>query len=88
MVARGLIHRMLADGWTGSLLCFPCLDAGFFIRTNDPDTLFEQDGGVFIQLQHGTSTIEKLLRLLDVLPGMKAPGADLLCLEPAANGTG
>ncbi len=48
MVAWGLIHRVLANDWTGSLLCLPRLDAGFLICTNDPDALFEQGRGLFI----------------------------------------
>jgi hypothetical protein len=60
---------MFADSWAGTLLCLSRLDTGFLICTNDPDALFEQGCGVFIQLQNRTSTIEKLLRFLDVLEG-------------------
>lgn len=88
MVAWGLIDRMLLDGWTRSLLGLSRLDTGFLIDTDHPDPLLEQSRGLFIQLQHGASTQKKRLSILDVLPAMVAPRADLLNYQPAANGAG
>jgi len=79
---------MLMDGWTGSLLCLSRLDAGFLIRTDDPDALLEQGRSLFIQVKDWASTHQKLLGLLNMLPTMVAPGTDLLGGEPAANGAG
>ena len=41
----------------------------------------------FMEIRSGIFHILPLY-FYNVLPGMKAPGADLLCLEPAANGAG
>src|SRR6266699_4433532 len=88
MVAWGLIHGMLANGWTRSSLCLSRLDRGFLIRADDPDPLFKQGRGVFIQLQHGASTQKERFSILDMLPGMVAPRTNLLGFEPAAKGAG
>src|SRR5260221_12490684 len=88
MVAWRLIHRMLVNGRTRSLLYLTRLDRGFLIRTDDPDALFKQGSGVFIQVQDWASTHKERLRILNMLPGMVAPGANLLGFEPAAKGAG
>jgi hypothetical protein len=67
-VAWGLVDRMLMYGWTGSLLCLPRLDAGFLIRTDDPDTLLEQGRSPFIQVEDWASTHQERLRILNMLP--------------------
>jgi len=79
---------MLMDGWTGSLLCLPCLDAGFLIRTDDPGPLFEQSGGMFIQVQDWAGTLEEWFWILNMLPRMEPPGTNLFVCQPAANGAG
>src|SRR5260370_15878986 len=88
MVAWRLIHRMLVDGWTRSLLCLSRLDRGFLIRTDDPDALFKQGSGVFIQAQDWASTHKERLRILNMLPAMVAPATNLLGGEPAPKGAG
>src|SRR6266496_3015616 len=87
-VTWGLVHGMLRHCWTGSLFGFASLDTGFLIGTDDPDALLEQGRSLFVDVKHRPGTREKLLRLLDMLPGMEAPGTDLLGGEPAPNGSG
>lgn len=88
MIARRLIHRMLADSWTRSLFSLTRLNRRFLIRADDPDTLFEQSNSVFIQAQHWASTLKEGFGILDVLPGMETPGTKLLGGEPASNRPG
>lgn len=73
-VTRGLIHRMLVDGWTRSLFGLTSLKRGFLIGTDDPDALLKQSSGLFIQLEHRAGALQKDLRILDVLPGMEPEG--------------
>lgn len=75
-------------GWTGSLLCLPCLDAGFFIGADHSDPLLGQSSGLFIQLEHWEGTREILFGFLNILPGMVAPGTDLLGYKKAPNAAG
>jgi len=79
---------MLADGRTGSLFSLSCLDGGFFIGTDHPDPLFEQGSGLFIQAQDRASALQEGFGILNMLPGMEPPGADLLGGEPPPNGPG
>ena len=76
---------MFWQSWTRGLFCLTGLDRGFFIGTDDPDALLEQSRGLFIQVQHRAGTLEKSLGILDVLPRMELPGADLFGGEPTPN---
>jgi len=87
-VVWGLIHRMVLDGRTGNLFCLTSLNRGFLISTDHPCTLLEQGSGLFIQTKYRLGTLQKCLGLLNVLPGMEPPGADLLGGEPPPNGPG
>src|SRR6266496_5249383 len=79
------MHGMLVDGWTRSLLGLTSLNRGFLIRTDHPDPLFEQGSSVFIQAQDWASPLQEGFGILNMLPGVEAPGADLLSSEPAPN---
>src|SRR5438105_15906918 len=88
MVARRLVQNMLWQSWARSLFALTGLDRRFLISADHPGAIFQQDMGLFIELQHGASTLQKRFRVLDVLPGMEAPGADLLRSEPPSNRSG
>jgi len=88
MVAWRMVHGMLMYGWTRSLLSLPRLNTGFLIDANHPDSFSEQSSRVFVQVQDWLCPLEKLLRVLNVLPCMVTPGVDLLGSEPTANGSG
>src|SRR5260370_282138 len=88
LVAWGLIHRMLVVGRTRSLFGLTSLNRGFLIGTDDPDALPEQRSGLFIQLEHRAGALQKDLGILDAVPGMGPPGADLLNGEASPNGCG
>lgn len=87
-VAWRLIHGMLGDGWTWCLLGFKSLDTGLLISANDPDSFSEQSGGMFVQVQDWSCPLEELFRVLNVLPRMETPGAELLVCEPTPNRPG
>jgi len=82
------MENMLGDGWTGCLFGLACLDGRFLIGANHPDAILQQRMGVLIELQDRTGTVQKCLLILDVLPGMEPPGADLLGSEPPPNRSG
>src|SRR6266536_2180807 len=74
-------------GW-GTCSASRAQDPRFLIGTDDPGPLLKQGGGLFIQPKHGASTRETRFRVLDMLPAMIAPRADLLGYQKAPNGTG
>ena len=84
--ARGLGEAVLWHGPVLELDEGPVLPHGlgsrFFHRHRRPRCLaVPQSSGLFIQVQHRAGTLEKSLGILDVLPRMELPGADLLGVE-------
>ncbi len=60
----------------------------FAIGAHQPGSLFEQCQRLAIQPEDGTCPFQKRLRILDMLPGVVAPGTKTFCLQPAANRAG
>src|SRR5260370_932526 len=87
MIAWRLMQNMLGDRWTGRLFGLTRLDGSFLISTHYPGPVLQQGMGLFVELQHWTGTLQERVGVLDVLPGMETPGADLLSGQPAPNGT-
>ncbi len=56
-------------------------DPCFFIGTDHPDPLLEQSSGLFIQLEHGASTLEKRFRVLGMRPAFDSAKDEFARLE-------
>jgi hypothetical protein len=70
------------------LLQLAGLDRGFLIGANHPDTLSQQVFGPIVQLQDRARPLQESLQVVNVLPGMQAPGLQLIGGKPALQRAG
>jgi hypothetical protein len=83
-VSRLLQLWMTTDGRPWGLFAFACLDPRFLVQTHRPGSLSQQAESSAIHLQDRTGPLQKLLGIVNMLPGMIAPRADALGEDPAA----
>ncbi len=73
---------------TRRLFPFTGLDRGFFIQTQQPRSLAEQAPRTCVHLQDRACPLDKAYRVMDMLPTVRAPGAQTLGFEPASDSAG
>ena len=80
-------HRLTWACWTQKLLALTGLNGGFLIQSVQPGASTQECLCLAIGFEHRTSPLQEGLGVMDVLPGMIAPGTDSFGFEPAANRT-
>jgi hypothetical protein len=88
LIARFVQHRLARSGWARGVLSFSCLNGGFLVEADQPRACLQEQERLDIGLEHRTSPSEEGDRIMDVLPGMIAPGAQAFRFEPATHRTG
>ena len=86
-LAVGHLDRRAGHCRLGLMQALARLDGSFLIGTADPLLLGGQQGGGFVEVQHGCSLLHKL-RIGGVLPGMIPPGLDFILASPAPDSAG
>src|SRR5579885_2840524 len=88
LVAWGLPHRVPSTGRLWWAFGGAGLDRGLLLQADQPGACFQQGLSLGVALQDRTRSHQKLHRVVDVLPGMIAPGPQPLCCQPPPNGAG
>jgi hypothetical protein len=86
-IAIGDLYGVAGDSGFGLMETLPGLDRSFLIHTAQPLLPGRQLLRVLIEIQHWSGFLHKV-RISRVLPGVVAPGLDLILPQPAANGAG
>src|SRR5207245_3425058 len=74
--------------WARQVLAFTGLDGGFLVQTNQPGPLSQERLRLTIGVEHRTRSLQEGGGIMDMLPGVIAPGTKPFCFEPAPHGTG
>jgi hypothetical protein len=88
LVTRFVQHRVAWPCWARRLFTLSCLDRGFLIQAEEPRSLPQEGVCLSIGLQHGTCSLQEGVRIMDVLPGMIAPGTEAVGFEPPTHRAG
>ncbi len=88
MVTRFMQHRLSRLKRARWLLALAGLNGGFLIETEQPDALAQKGLSLTIGVQDRASALQEGDRIVNMLPGMIAPGAKTFGLQPATHGTG
>ena len=70
------------------LLALACLDRGFLVEADQPGPGLQERSRLSIRFQHGARSLQERGRIMDMLPGMIAPGTNAFGFEPAPHGAG
>ena len=81
-------HRLIRACWARRLLALASLNGGFLIKTDEPDACSQERSRLAVGLQDGTRSLQEGDGIMDVLPGVIAPGTKAVGFEPAAHATG
>ncbi len=81
-------HRLSSLKRARWLLALAGLNGGFLIETEQPDALAQKGLGLTIGVQDRASALREGDRIMNMLPGVIAPGAKTFGLQPATHGTG
>lgn len=73
---------LVGTGWTRRLLPFSGLKGSLLIQTEQPRPSLQKSLCLSIGLQGGAGSLEKGLGIMDMLPGMIAPRANMVSFEP------
>ena len=88
MITCFMEQRLAWACWARRLFSLACLNGGFLIQTDQPRACLQEDERLSIGLQHGARPLQEGDRIMDVLPGMRAPGTKTFRFEPATHRTG
>lgn len=83
MVAHFVESRFVWTSRTRRLLPLARLDGGFFIQAHEPDAALQERLRLKIGVENGAGALQEGLWVMDMLPGMVAPGAKAFGFEPA-----
>src|SRR5450755_1716919 len=84
MVASFVPHGLAWVGWARWLLPFASLDRGFLVETDQPRACAQERSRLTVCFEHWTRSLQEGLGMMDVLPGMIAPGTNAFGSEPAS----
>src|SRR5450755_2539095 len=87
MIARFVQHWLVWTSRTSRLLALAGLNGGFLIQADKPDTLTQEGLGLTVGMQDRTGPLQKGDGIMNVLPGVIAPGTKPFGFEPAAHRT-
>src|SRR5258707_2146890 len=85
MIACFVQHGLASMRCTRRLLTLTGLNGGFLIQADQPDTLTQEGLGLTISVQDWTGSLQKGDGIMNVLPGVIAPGTKTFCLQPATH---
>lgn len=88
MIACFVQDWLVGAGWTRRLLSFSGLKGSLLIEADQPRPFPQKGLCLSIGLQGGTGSLEKRLWIMDMLPGMIAPRANMVSFEPPTHGAG
>src|SRR6266568_5917022 len=88
MVSRLVQHRFARARWARRLLALARLNRGFLIQADQPDALTQQSLGFAIGMQNREGALQKRDGIMDMLPGVIAPGANAFSSEPTTDRAG
>jgi hypothetical protein len=88
VIARFVQQRLAWACWARKLLALTSLNGGFLIQTDQPGACSQERLRLGVGLKHGAGPLEKGDWIMDVLPGVIAPGTNALGFEPATDRTG
>ena len=86
MIASFVQHRFAWAGWTRRLLALSCLNGCFLIQTDQPGACSQERSRLTIGLEHRASPLQEDVGIMNMLPGVIAPGANTVSFEPATHG--
>ncbi len=81
-------HRLVRACWARRLLTLTRLDGGFLIEAKQPGACSQERLRLGIGLEDRASPLQEGLGVMNVLPGVIAPGAKPFRFEPAAHAAG
>ena len=74
LIPRFVQHRLTWASWTRRLVAFTGLDGGFLIETDQPGPCLQERACLDLGVQHRARPLQERDRIMDVLPGVIAPG--------------
>lgn len=88
MIAGFLQQRLAWTCWTRRIFALASLNGSFLVETDQPVACSQERSRLGIGLKHWPGSLQEGDRLMDVLPGVVAPGTKAFGLEPATDGAG
>ena len=76
MIACFVQHGLARLCWARELFTLARLHGGFLIQTEQPDACLQEGTRLTIGVEHRTGALQEGDGIMDMLPGMIAPGAD------------
>jgi len=87
MVAGFMQHRLARTCWARRLFALTRLNGGFLIDTQQPVAFLEEGPRLSIGFEHRASSVQESDGIMDMLPGVIAPGTKAFGSEPATDRT-
>ncbi len=87
MIACFMQQRLAWTSGARRVFALPCLNGGFLIETDQPGAFVQECLCLAIGVQDRTGSLQEGDGIMDMLPGMIAPGAKAFGFEPAADRT-
>ena len=88
LIARFVQYRLAWASRARRLLALAGLDRSFLVEAEQPGSCLQECACLGIGIQHGARPLQEGDRIMDMLPGMVAPGTQAFGFEPAAHRAG